>query len=259
MGSGRRVAFFAGMTGGSGDFGVFRADGDQGITTIFATNQPAPGGATFLDFSDPVINGRGEVAATAMLDNAPGPSGLFRSDAKEVAVIALEGTSAPDGGRFSGFLKPLTINERGEVAFPSRLAGGTSSGGIFRGDGRTTTIIALLSTTAPGTTGTFSSFRDMKLSDDGTVAFIATLTNGVGGVDATNNIGIWSGTSANDLRLVVRTGDVIEGRTLTRLPSGFGAFGQGERSVAWLGGFAGNTTAIVVSQTGDRETDGRGR
>ena len=53
----------------------------------------------------------------------------------------------------------------------------------------------------------------MKLADDGTVAFIATLTNGVGGVDGTNGVGISSGTSGNDLRLVVRTGEVIEGRT----------------------------------------------
>jgi hypothetical protein len=29
------------------------------------------------------------------------------------------------------------------------------------------------------------------MSEDGTIAFIATLTQGVGGVDATNNMGIW--------------------------------------------------------------------
>ena len=255
MGGGRRVAFFAGVTDGSGDFGIFRADGDEGIATLFGTNQPAPGGATFLDFSGPVINERGQVAATALLANGLGPSGLFRSDGKEIAIIALEGVSAPDGGRFNGFLKPLTINDRGEVAFPARLAGGTSRGGIFRGDGRTTTTIALLGTTAPGTTGTFSSFRDMKLADDGTVAFIATLTTGVGGVDGTNSMGIWSGTSGSDLRLVVRTSDLIESRTLTSLPSGFGLFGISERSVAWLGGFAGSSAAIVVSQIGDHEKE----
>ena len=141
------------------------------------------------------------------------------------------------------------------MAFPARLAGGTSRGGIFRGDGRTTTTIALLGTIAPGTTGTFSSFRDMKLADDGTVAFIATLTTGVGGVDGTNSMGIWSGTSGSDLRLVVRTSDLIESRTLTSLPSGFGLFGISERSVAWVGGFAGSSAAIIVSQIGDHEKE----
>ena len=58
-----QVAFFAGTTGGSADFGIYRGDGEN-ITTIFAANQPVPGGGTFVDFGEPLINKHGQVLAT---------------------------------------------------------------------------------------------------------------------------------------------------------------------------------------------------
>jgi hypothetical protein len=45
---------------------------------------------------------------------------------------------------------------------------------------------------------------------------------GVGGVDLFNNVGIWVGRSDEDLRLVVRSGEVIGGHVLTSLSTGFG-------------------------------------
>jgi hypothetical protein len=129
------------------------------------------------------------------------------------------------------------------------LTDGASSSGIFRGNGDRTTTIALAGTTAPGTNGTFQSFDDIQLGIDGRVAFIATLEVGLGGVDASNNRGIWIGTSDEDLHLAVRTGEVIGGNVLTGLPF----FGQGNRfdmnqnGVLWVGSF-GATTAIVVTR-----------
>jgi hypothetical protein len=70
-------------------------------------------------------------------------------------------------------------------------------------------------------------------------------------------MGIWIGTSDEDLQLVVRTGDVIGGRVLTRLPQ----FGQGnqfemnENSVVWVGTF-GLTKAIVYSRVLDASDEG---
>jgi hypothetical protein len=61
-------------------------------------------------------------------------------------------------------------------------------------------------------------------------------------------MGIWIGTSDEDLQLVVRTGEVIDGRVLTRLPQ----FGQGnqfemnQNGVVWVGTF-GTTKALVYS------------
>ena len=238
-----QVAYFAGITGGSGDFGIFRGGDDGGEnTTIFAANQSAPSGATFDDFGDPVINARGQVAAVASLKDGINQAGLFRGDGRNAAAIALEGNPAPQGGNYTtNFSKPVVMNDPGQVAFDVGLTGGASRGGIFRGDGVTTSTIALLDTTAPGTTGTFSSFGDMKLGQNGLVAFIGTLAVGAGGVDVTNNMGIWVGTSDSDLHLLVRTSDIIDGSTLIKLPRNLGMFDMNEQGVVWEGGFPGGT------------------
>jgi hypothetical protein len=249
-----RLAFFAGATGGSADFGIYRADGEN-IATIFAANQPAPGGGTFVDFGEPLINKHGQVLSLASIDNEAGPFGLMLGDGTDSVAIALSGHAAPKGGNYATnvalqFLSPV-LNDRGGVAFAAFLSGGTSGRGIFRGDGVTTTTIALEGTPAAGTTGTFASFGKINLGNDGRVTFIGTLTPGVGGVDLTNNIGIWVGTSENDLRLVARSGQVIGGKTLTR-PLNLGPVQiNSDRPLVWIGRFADNSIAIVSSAVDD--------
>jgi hypothetical protein len=252
-----QVAFIAAMTAGSADFGIFRGEGAE-LTPIFVANQLAPGGATFADFGNVAINRHGQVAALASLTNGASGDGLFVGDGQDAVAIALEGQLAPKGGSYRDvrglgtFRAPFRFNDRGEVAFDARLTGGASTSGVFRGNGARTTTIALAGTAAPGTAGTFDSFDDIALGIDGRVAFIGTLTLGVGGVNASNNKGIWIGTSDDDLQLVVRTGEVIEGKVLTRLPQ----FGQGhqfemnENGVLWIGSF-GPTKAVVFSRIPD--------
>ena len=243
------VAFAAEMTGGPADFAVLRGDGAD-LVPVFVANQLAPGGATFQDFGDPAINRRGQVAADALLANGTSREGLFVGGRGDAVAIALDGQPAPKGGSYKpSFGAPLTLNDRGEVAFNAALTGGTSVRGLFRGNGRHTTVLALTGTIAPGTTGTFASFGDMKLGDDDRVAFIATLTPGVGGVDLSNNMGIWVGTSEADLRLVVRTGEVIGDKVLTRLPTVFGQFDMNDHGIVWIGTFPSRATAVVFSRT----------
>jgi hypothetical protein len=248
-----QVAFEAEMSGGAADFGIFRGDGGN-LMPIFVANQIAPGGGIFADFGNPVINARGQVAAVASLMNSTSPLGLFVSDGTHAGAIALAGQPAPKGGNYDSrfaFAQPLRINDRGEVAFHVGLTGGTNSQGIFRGDGARTTTIALAGASAPGTTGTFAAFHDIKLGNDSRIAFIATLTVGVGGVDASNNMGIWTGTSDQDLQLVVRTGDVIGGSVLTRLSretGGLSQFDMNENGVVWIGSFQSPAKAVVFSQ-----------
>lgn len=254
-----QVAFFFGTEGGSSDFGILRGEGAE-LTPVFVTNQIAPGGATFSDFSDPIINSHGQVAAVGVLTNSTSHSGIFVGDGTNTVAIAIEGQTAPKGGIYAdplhrgAFGAPVRLNDRGEVAFNAILTGGgTSSSGLFRGDGEHTTTIALAGTVAPGTTGTFNSFGDIKLLNDGRVAFIASLTPGVGGVNTTNNLGIWIGTSDDDLQLVARTGDVIGGKVLTRLPQfdfffgGAHSFDINENGVLWVGTF-GAAKAVVFSR-----------
>jgi len=249
-----QVAFEAEMSGGPADFGIFRGEGGN-LLPIFVANQIAPGGATFEDFGNPVINVHGRVAAVASLTHSASHLGLFVGDGTQALAVALDGQPAPKGGNYdsrAGFSQPLRLNDRGEVAFHVGLAGGTSNQGIFRGNGEHTTTVALHGATAPGTTGTFQSFHDIRLANDGRVAFVASLAVGVGGVDFTNNMGIWIGTSDEDLQLVVRTGEVIDGKVLTRLPTdpaGLTQFDMNENAVVWIGTFR-NARAIIFSRIG---------
>ena len=247
-----QVAFFSVMSGGSADFGVFRGEGGE-LTPVFLGNQIAPGGATFNDFGIPVINRHGQVATSASLTNSDSAVGLFVGDGTNAVAIALEGQAAPKGGVFrdqSGrhlTFRSLKFNDRGEVAFDSLLTGSSSPAGIFRGDGEHTTAVALAKTTAPGTTGTFAAFRDFRLLNDGRVAFVASLTVGIGDVNLSNNLGIWIGTSDQDLQLVARTGDVIDGKVLTNFPAVGNGLDVNENAVVWVGNF-GPARAVVLSQ-----------
>jgi hypothetical protein len=241
-----QVAFKAEMTGGSTGFAIFRADGAD-LTPVFLADQIAPGGATFQDFGSPAINAHGQVAAGALLTNSAGGAGLFLGDGTNAVAIMLQGQPAPKGGNYSFPFGSVRLNDRGEVAFATGLQGGTSKHGIFRGNGDQTTTVALTETIAPGTTGTFESFDDIKLVDDGRVAVLARLAVGVGGVDLSNNQGLWIGTSEADLQLVVRTGDVIGGKVLTDIPN-FVPFDMNKHGVAWLGTFTFPSRAIVFSR-----------
>ena len=251
------VAFYSVMTGGNSEFGIFRGEGEE-LTPIFVTNQIGPGGETFADFGNPIINNRGQIATTISLANSTTGAGIFVGDGKDTVAIALQHQAAPKGGNYNGqFLNPTRLNDRGDVAFDARLTGGTSASGIFRGNGSRTVPIALSGTNAPGTTGTFASFRDFQLLNDGRVAFIATLTVGVGGVNTSNNTGIWIGTSDEDLQLVVRTGDIIGGKVLTRLPQDAqgNQLDMNQNSVVWVGTF-GVAKAVVLSRIlGDDEQE----
>lgn len=245
-----QVAFKSEMTGGSADQGIFRGDGGL-LTPVFVANQNAPGGGTFQDFGGPAINSHGQVVTIGLLNNSTRAAGLFLGDGQDTVAIALEGQPAPKGGNYRIFTGTTRLNDHGEVAFQSRLTGAFS--GMFRGNGQHTTAVALAGSTAPGTLGIFESFGDVfEFGADGRVTFIARLATGVGGVDSTNNTGMWTGTSEDDLQLVVRTGEVIEGSNLTDLRfAGTGAGGQtyamNENSILWRARF-GPVNALVLSQ-----------
>jgi len=66
-------------------------------------------------------------------------------------------------------------------------------------------------------------------------------------VSVSNNLGIWIGTSDEDLQLVARTGDVIDGKVLTSFPSVRNGLDVNENAVVWVGNF-GATRSIVLSQ-----------
>jgi hypothetical protein len=252
-----QVAFEAVMTGGSADFGVFRNDGEE-TKTIFASNRSAPGGGLFSDFSDPVMNERGEIAIVAgPLQNTARSFGVFRSDGNKAEAIALDGHAALAGGNYHlGVFAPLVLNDHGQLLFNVGLIGGTSSSGIFRAEKAHTEPIALEGNPAPGTNGTFAAFQNTKMLNDGRFAFIAKLTLGVGDVGISNNMGIWVGTSSADLQLVARTGDAVGGN-LACVPTGLDQFDLNERGVVWIGRCPRRQGAAIIFSAFDRRDGGR--
>jgi hypothetical protein len=252
-----QVAFKSEMTDGSADNGIFRGEGGA-LTPVFVTNQIVPGGAVIQDVGTPAMNAHGQVAALCLLTNSASHIGLFVGDGTEVIPIAVQGQPAPMGGNYGNFFPGIArINDRGEVAFQAQFPG--LKFGLFRHSDGGTATLAFTGMNAPGTTGTFASFGgDIRLLNDGRVAFMARLTNGVGGVDSTNNMGIWVGTSVEDLQLVVRTGDVIGGNVLKSVPFQSGLisqqFGMNENGVLWIGGFQ-SGKAIVFSRIVGRNDD----
>jgi hypothetical protein len=247
-----QVAFEAVMTGGSADFGVFRNDGEE-TKTIFATNRSAPGGGLFSDFSDPVMNERGEIAIVAgPLQNTTRSFGVFLSDRNKARAIALDGDAAPAGGNYHrGSFAPLVLNDHGQLLFNVGLTGGTNTSGIFRSESVHTEPIALDGNSAPGTTGTFASFQNMKMLNDGRIAFVAQLTLRVGDVGISNNMGIWVGTSSADLQLVARTGDTVGGN-LVCVPTGLDQFDLNERGVVWISKCPRRQGAAIIFSAFDR-------
>jgi hypothetical protein len=66
-------------------------------------------------------------------------------------------------------------------------------------------------------------------------------------------MGIWIGTSDEDLQLVVRTGEIVGGNLLTGLPTDIGGldsnrFDLNEYAVVWIGSFQSPGRAVVLSR-----------
>ncbi len=126
-----------------------------------------------------------------------------------IAKIDDPAPGAPEGAVFRGFGFPL-VNNAGQVAFGGTLRTGlggvnfSSDVGIWRDD----TLVAREGSHAPGTPtdAVFDSLSDFTFNNAGQVGFEADLRTGLGGVDDTNDEGIWL-----DNTLVAREGSQAPG------------------------------------------------
>ncbi|MEM9354298.1 MAG: choice-of-anchor tandem repeat NxxGxxAF-containing protein [Planctomycetota bacterium] len=164
------------------------------VRVVATTNDTAPGSSDpFSQFAEPVINGLGQVAITAFVDDFDGSSGIWSEGDGSLAKVALTGETAPGaGGATFGDFPPLEvfINDLGDVTFNAFLDDFTTTG-LWSDRDRTATPltkIALEGDPAPGTIApsTFSfdfQFTDVAQTHDG-VAFLSSLavfSEGVGG------------------------------------------------------------------------------
>jgi hypothetical protein len=235
------VAFYASVTGGIGG-GIF-VGSQVGQRAVALVGDPAPGtgGGTYSGFySDALapINSSGDVAFIAFVTGGSVSQGIFVDSGGTDRSVVVLGDTAPStgGGTYSSFHRFPSINDAGDVAFESHVAGGTATIGFFADSSGTQRAIAFPGDPAPGGGTYFNLFTDSLLSinDSGDVAFRAVVDNGGGH-------GIFVDSGGTD-RVVARNSDPAPG-------TGGGSYVQSilrpsinpSGDVAFVAGYSGGT------------------
>ena len=209
-----QTAFFAFITGGTSNSGVYRSTGSA-LTAIALQGQSAigAGGGTFFNFpATPVLNDAGQTAFRASITGGTSSSGVYRSSssgASALTAIALQGQSAAGAstGTFAGFVGTPVLNNAGQTVFKANIGGGTSTEGIYRGSsGSELTAIALEGQGATGAgAGTFSNVGSPALNNAGQTAFRATINGG------SSTAGIYRSSSGSALTAIALQGQSATG------------------------------------------------
>lgn len=208
-------AFLSNTTPASANSAIYRGDGSS-LIEIARTGSPIPGGeGTFASVeSYTKVNEQGAVAFSG--SSSTSRSAIFRGNGAVTTTIAREGQPAPaigggtDGTYTSAIVRPVSINDQGQVAFTLSVAGASvgSTTGLFRGDGEQAAMILRSGQAAPdasgGTTGTFYSWDRPVINNNGDVIVWAQLQGIPGG--SANNSGLFVG-DGTTLRQIVRSGD----------------------------------------------------
>lgn len=214
---------------------------DQTFTTLgFETTEtvgigltaPGTGNAMYSVIGNPIINNGDHVAFLGTLKLATGVvtaannTGIWAEDgAGTLQKIIQLGDVAPGtlNATYSKLGDPVYNNSE-QVAYIGTLkavtgqATATTATGIWSTTTGSLALVARQGSPAPGTSGgTFASFTSLGLADANGVIFLATLNaSKTPAITATNNMGIWQGADANGLHLVVRLGDTISGKKITK-------------------------------------------
>jgi hypothetical protein len=184
-----QMAFIADVTGGTNSVGIFRSDAGSVLTAIARQGQIAPGtgGGTFGGYFgfEPRINASGQTGFYASVAGSASSVGIFRSDsAGALTAIALRGQSAPGAGTgtFASFVfDSVLLNDGGQMAFDAGINGGTSSSGLYLGDGREAVAVQLLGASLAGKTVSYAFLPPSGLNNSGQLAYGVSFTDGSSG------------------------------------------------------------------------------
>jgi hypothetical protein len=170
------VAFFATLTRGNADEGIFLRRGGR-LVTVARDGERAPGLGRISGFGKhptPALNDAGTVAFAAAVTGGRTVEGIFAWSGGRLRVVAATGGTAP--GVPSGVLAALDapgINARGEVAFLATVRRGRESvEAIFAGTGGPLRKVVAQGDPAPAG-GTFAAFGPPAINARGAVAFAA--------------------------------------------------------------------------------------
>lgn len=178
------VAFYAGVTGGTGGQGIFRvtSGGVHSAVAVTGGTAPGTGGDTYFGFSSTdqvLIDDSGEVAFIASVNG--GYYGLFVPSGGTHSVVVRSGETAPGtgGGVYLYLFSDFSVNPSGDVAFGAHVSGGSAMYGIWVASGGTTTPVAVAGDTAPGTGGgIYTGLSTPAMNDSGDVVFRASVSGG---------------------------------------------------------------------------------
>lgn len=168
-------------SGGGDDSEGIYLGGASSLENIVRGGHPTPSGdGVFDEFSNPTLNGSGQVAFSAELSgtSGEGDEGLYRGGSDSVVQLARAGQPGPDGeGVFANdFGDEPPLNDAGQAAvIVDQIVDidGTEEETIFRGDGGSATTIARRG-------GELDNVNQPAINDAGQVAFDATTSAAVG-------------------------------------------------------------------------------
>ncbi len=206
--------------------GVWRYSGTNGELIARQGVGLAPGSAsTFSLFDNPVINSMGQVAFSA--DLASGSEGLWRYTGTTGELVAIANTgTVPDvpGASFSSF-DDVHFSDTGVLVVRAEL--NTGVGGVAIANqsgiwsfalGGDQLLVRTSSGGVPGVAGAnFTAFGEYAANSNGSAIVSATLETGPGGVNSTNDAGLWLFPATGSAQLVARKGDQLADRTIAAL------------------------------------------
>lgn len=191
-----QIVFRAQTTGPTCSEAIYRSEGVsflpiayQGKATGYSENE------NFIGFADHLLNASGQVAFCSYTSGTS-TAGVFRAGADNLTRIAYQGqsTSNSESGNFISFCD-MAFSASGQVAFCSQTTG-TSTYGIYRGDGSDLTCIAYQGQNSGNSeSGNFSFVADPLINTSGQVAFRASTTG-------TSTVGIFRNDGACFTRIV---------------------------------------------------------
>lgn len=226
--------------------------------------------AKFAKIAFPAINDNdvstflGSMAVGAGAVTKADATGIFLSDgAAPYTPISRQGKPAgATGANFSVFKDPV-LSANGGVAFQATIKGGTVKGTAastiwWKPAGGELELIAQ-GGARPGADlpadAQWKAFSSLAISDRGPI-FAATLVANKGGVTAAKASGVWACDFTGAPRVLFRTGDTIDGKTVKSfvvLKAAVGSTGVSRSAnnaaeIVWLATFTDKSTAIITTE-----------
>ncbi len=223
--------------------GVWQYSGMSGTLIARTGNGGVPGviGGNYTAFDTLAQNSPGQIALKATLDTVS-DTGIWLYTGGMGTLLARRGEGGvPNvaGANFDSFDAPL-LNDAGQVLVKANLEVGlggvtaTSDSGLWFLDGAGSLVARTGSGGVPGLPGAnFLDIATYSLNSQGQIALAATLETGIGGINNSNDSGLWVIDPLGNSQLIAQEGDTLVGRTIATLAFLGGSGGGDSQASGW--------------------------